>query len=85
MKTFWAWMKYKKYIEDIKYENDIAVPYLRINARGLINLTKQMLVGYMFEYLMERYKDAVEVDLGIGSNIEEFYESLKKNILELDR
>jgi len=81
MKTFWAWMQYKCY----SYSDEDDIGYIQINGRDSFVLTHQMLVGYMFEYLMERYKDAVEVDLGIGSNIEEFYESLKKNILELDR
>jgi len=72
MNKFFEWMKYKEYITDLYYKLEYEP-------------TNQMLVGYMFEYLMERYKNLENVDMCIGGTIEEFYDNLKRNIEELDK
>ncbi len=81
MNKFWKWIEDKGYgknyidgfsIDRAAYWEDEDIP-------------KQMLIGYMFEYLIERYEGIADVDLAIGDSIEDFYNSLKENILELDR
>lgn len=77
MGKFIEWMKNKEYNIDITFSG-------HIEGGVFESIPIQMQVGYMLEYLMERYENLEDVDLAIGEKIEEFYDSLKKNIEELD-
>ena len=76
MNSFWSWMEYKEYNKDFPEWYDEKRTEL---------ISHQLIIGYMFEYLMERYKGIVDVDLAISDKIKDFYNKLKENILELDR
>lgn len=55
MKKFWQWMKEKDYpdlkAEDLIVDNMITGEYKKIKSK----IPKQMLIGYMIEYLYEEH------------------------------
>lgn len=86
MNDFWVWMGEKEYgeCEVIGSRKRFRIFYNRENSgfRTSIEVTQQMLIGYMMEYLREK-KGAILLFAGSGqASIEDVYESYVKDIVE---
>lgn len=82
MDKFWNWMKIKGYGHiDSEYKEII---YYGIHKDGsgidgfTINHTKQMLIGYMIEYLFFHKK--MIIDYGLCSGLDDLYDELREDI-----
>ena len=86
---FWKWMKEKGYGA---YHKDNARLNYQLNSDymnqmvGLHNPPKQMLIGFMIEYIrstkieVDAYTDAPEIEIDCGEEIEDTYKQLVKII-----
>jgi hypothetical protein len=85
MKKFWKWMVEKGYGH---IENDLAKTCKLITHnekyldRIIVEFSKQMLVGYMVQYLLEVHRWIAVMNNGYES-IEHYYDILKQKIEEL--
>ena len=83
IKNFWRWMKLKGYAYEHKYKGlfdknkTFSAPILK-NGQSEIKPTKQMLIGYMLEYL-KKSKIVFNINT-LDFEIEELYDLLKKQI-----
>jgi len=83
MKKFWNWMKEKEYGGQISYNYDKDRKYINNETQQtrLELPTKQMLIGYMIEYLLTKH-----IFVGMPSNsdkdrsIEDYYKVLQEEI-----
>jgi len=87
MIKFIEWLIKRNIYIDIEFDKNKQPIFYHHNMR----LPPQMYVGYLFDYLMERYSNLYEnnyieeMSLVIGENSEEWCEKLIENIEELDK
>lgn len=88
MNKFWKWMKKKEYKEDGSFDEIQGSLY--DTANNPVYFTKQMIIGYMIEYIIEKFnKSFLEVPKETfkfthGMDIEDYYNKLKEIIKNME-
>ena len=79
MNKFWKWMEKTEYtdiIVDLCLVCKKNCTYIPVNIKGF---PQQMLIGYMYEYLMENFNSSI-AEFPIVTNITELYKTLVETI-----
>ena len=83
MKKFWEWMRNKKYVYIDNYNHKFLENCIDKCSN---QFTKQMLIGYMFEYIFEQNKLIIDIPKEYfifgHKNIYTLYKQLKQMIKE---
>jgi hypothetical protein len=82
MDKFWEWMEENGYATDETYDKSWCLSD-EPNSEGAFKPKKQMLIGYMIEYLIENHKALTTLNL-IEKDINVLYDLLVQEIEELE-
>lgn len=81
MKKFWDWMDEKDYGFE-RNGNERLIAHYDVDRKTTIFIKKQMLIGYMIEYMSDNFKMET-ITYGHAIPIEELYNDLKLRIEEI--
>jgi len=86
MNDFWEWMEQKGYGECNAPEGvfDIGKTWIADSADSFVEPTKQMLIGYMMEYLREQ-EGMIILNTGGRATINDVYERYVKDLEKLEQ